>query len=303
MYNFLRRLFHLLPSFFRLKIKSVWLRRKKKKLAVNLRRKKKRVRLANGAVTIVQFVEELRRLGIDRGDVIFMQVSFNELYTLEASPNDILTAIKSLIGPDGSLFMPAYTSPKEDEDWVFDVERTPTYTGIVNEVFRRSDGVLRSIHPRHSICGVGPIALDVLSNHEKCSYADGVGSPFDKLRKYSNAKILTLGLPRGFVSFLHWLEDYEPSKLPFRVHEEAPRSYSVVAPDTGAIVMKDYPVRAEVARRLNLEMIFQHLAKDSWAYKNLNGTDIYLYFLPNLSRDLLNARDIKNVIHYDRGFI
>jgi len=95
--------------------------------------------------------------------------------------------------------MPAYTIPKDTPHWVFDVNKEPTYSGVVNEVFQRSDGVIRSLHPGHSICGVGLQVAEILRNDEKCTFADGVGSLFDKMRAYPNATIVTLGHPPGFV--------------------------------------------------------------------------------------------------------
>jgi aminoglycoside 3-N-acetyltransferase len=115
--------------------------------------------------------------------------------------------------------MPAYsTNMAETPCRPFDVLREPTYTGIIPELFRREEGVIRSLNPRHSICGIGPHTKELLAGHENCVYVDGLDSPFDRIRRM-DAQSLCLGTRPGFHSFVHWVEDIEPEKFPVPAHE------------------------------------------------------------------------------------
>lgn len=240
--------------------------------------------------------QELHTLNISEGDVLFVQTSFGNLYTLDATPATLLSILRELVGPTGTLLMPAYTIPQSDEDWVFDPAREPTYTGIVNEIFRRSPGVIRSLHPRHSICGIGLQAPKLLEGHERCARADGIGSPFDKMRFLSNAKILTLGLPKGYVSFLHWIEDIAPEKLPFPVHIKKPIKLAIQS-EVGKIEILDYQIKSTVSNRLRLKNVSDNLTEKAMLYKYHKGIGIGVYPIMTLGQELSNLRD-RGIIHY-----
>ncbi len=285
MHLMLRTFLKLLPLGERSMIKKIWRKRLLRQKSAALKKRKEAARIEFGVISLEYFLEEIKELGIEEGDILFVQTSFNDLYTLLSTPSELIEGLRRLIGPLGTLLMPAYTIPEERPDWVFNLNTTPTYTGIVNEVFRRSAGVVRSLHPRHSICGMGYLAEEILADHEKCTYADGAGSPFDKMRVYSNAKILTLGLPPGYVSFLHWIEDIEPHIFAFQSHNSDVRFYKVKGNKTEQIEVKD---------RLNTKIVtinnFAFLSDAAWKYKNLKGNEIYLYSLPKLASELFELR-------------
>ncbi|HEX2458891.1 MAG TPA: AAC(3) family N-acetyltransferase, partial [Vicinamibacterales bacterium] len=56
----------------------------------------------------------------------------------------------------GTLAMPAFSMKGTMEgtlraDTVFDVKETPSTVGAVTEAFRKRSGVVRSLHPTHSV--------------------------------------------------------------------------------------------------------------------------------------------------------
>ncbi|GFO63836.1 AAC(3) family N-acetyltransferase [Geomonas paludis] len=288
------RLRSLLPEFLVQRIS------KKLRKREGARRKKEREALVRrlGTFDANELVETLHRAGVTQGSILFVQSSFNDMPTFRGNPLDILNALRRAVGPEGTLLMPAYTNnifetPPRD----FLVEREPTYTGIVNEMFRRSPGVLRSLHPRHSICGAGPMAEALLGGHERCLRADGPDSPFDRLRLRPDARILTLGLPPGYISFLHWIEDFEPEKLPFRVHDPEPLLCRVVQADGSAVEVADWQVAQEVAPRMDYRGLARNLSPQAMNFFQLRGTSIALYPVDRLSQELAALRD-RGIIHY-----
>ena len=268
------------------------------------RKKMKEISIARyGTYDAEELMEVLRNAGIQEGCVLFVQTSFNDMLTFKGSSIDALKALRKLVGSSGTLLMPAFTSnlfsePPRD----FDQDREPTYTGIINEMFRRTPGVIRSLHPRHSICGLGAQAETLLSGHENCQRADGPDSPFDRLRKRTDSYILTLGLSPDYVSFLHWVEDYQPEKLPFRVHKPDPVRCRLVDSRGRQLEVMDWHVADDVAAQLDSALVTRHLTSSAMRFWQLKGTDIGLYPVARLSEELLSLRD-KGILHYRRSML
>lgn len=252
----------------------------------------------HGTFDAVELLDVLRRMGIEPGSTLFVQSSFNDLHTFSGRPIDLLDALRQLVGPAGTLLMPAYTAGLPNPDGsALDLGRLPTYTGIVNELFRRSPDAVRSLHPRHSICGAGPLAASLLEHHERCLYADGKDSPFDRLRRVEGAKILTLGLPAGFTSFLHWIEDIEPERLPFPVHDPAARHFALRDPQGTVVEVRDMHLRPEMASRLDLPAIVRTLTERQFRLVVHRGVSLGLYDVPAFAEQLVALRDA-GILHY-----
>jgi aminoglycoside 3-N-acetyltransferase len=252
----------------------------------------------HGTFDAEELVTVLRKAGLQVGSVLFVHCSFNDLYTFSGTSMDVLIALNTLVGKSGTLLMPAYTTNTLSiQPRLFDAAREPTYTGLVNELFRRSPGVIRSLHPRHSICGLGPLAEDLLSGHEACVRSDGPDSPFDRLRKRDDANILTLGLPPGYISILHWVEDLDPSKLPFRVHADEPITCQVRDMKGRIAVVQDWNTINNVAVRTDYERFSQYLSSSAMRYWAHKGVVLGLYPAKALAEELLVLRD-RGIIHY-----
>jgi aminoglycoside N3'-acetyltransferase len=269
----------------------------RKRRAARLRAAKARAIATHGKVASAELAGVLRAAGVSAGDILFFQCSFNDLYTFEGSPVALLQLLRNLIGPSGTLLMPAYTHVSASRSQPFRPADDATYTGIVSEIFRRSPGVIRSLHPRHSICGVGPMAEHLLAQHQSCARADGPDSPFDRMRRLPESKILTLGMPRGCISFLHWVEDFEPEKLPLVVHRAAQITCSIEMPDGKLLPVQDLRARADAAARLSIDRLFQRVSADACRFMHFKGIAIGIYPMMQLARELLALRD-DGVIHY-----
>jgi aminoglycoside 3-N-acetyltransferase len=251
-----------------------------------------------GTFDAEELVAVLREVGVREGSVLFVHCSFNDFYTFSGTSMDVLTVLRTLVGPSGTLLMPAYTTNTFSKPLrLFDTTREPTYTGLVNELFRRSPGVIRSLHPRHSICGEGPLANELLSGHEACIRADGPDSPFDRLRQRDDAHVLTLGLPPGYLSILHWVEDLDPSKFPFRVHADEPILCQVRDMNGSMAVVQDWQIINNVAARLDYEGISQYFSPAAMRHWTHKSVALGLYHVKTLTGELLVLRD-RGIIHY-----
>lgn len=268
-----------------------WLRRKRNIWRAR-RREHLRKKLTNrhGTFTAVQLVSFCRYAGIQKDGVLFVQCSYNDLVTYNGTPYELLSALREIVGPQGTLLMPAYTTNMSDSPCrPFDILRESTYTGIIPELFRREDGVIRSLHPWHSICGLGPRAAELLDGHENCMYGDGPDSPFDRMRKM-NAQSLCLGMVPNpdRHSFMHWVEDIEPEKYPTKVHE-GPFDCLLQNTEGKEIRRPFYRQRPEIRKRGWL--IAKHLGASAMRVLEFHGIPLCIYSLPTLAEELLALRD------------
>ena len=267
-----------------------WVKRKR-----NLRRKRRFANLRSrmikkhGNFTAKELVTACRMAGVQEGCILFVQCSYDDLLTYKGTPYDLLSGLRELVGPQGTLLMPAYTTNMWDTPCrPFDVLREPTYTGILPELFRREDGVVRSLHPRHSICGLGPHAGELLAGHEECVYADGPDSPFDRIRKLDGAQSVCLGLRPGFHSFVHWVEDIEPEKYPIPMHEGP---FDCLLRDAnGKEIQRPFYRRPRRQRNQDV-LIGKNLGPDAMRPLQFHGVWLCFYTWPALASELLALRD------------
>jgi aminoglycoside 3-N-acetyltransferase len=268
----------------------VWVRRKRN-LWRNRRRASLRLQMIerHGTFTTEELMIACHMAGVREGCVLFVQCSYNDLLTYSGTPYDLLNGLRELVGPEGTLLMPAYSNNMgETSSRPFDVLREPTYTGILPELFRREEGVIRSLHPRHSICGLGPHAMDLLAGHEDCVYADGPDSPFDRMRRLDGAKSICLGMRPGFHSFVHWVEDIEPDKFPFPAHEGP--FVCLLRDANGKEIQRPFYRRPD--GQLNQDtLIGKNLGPDAMRVLQFHGVSICFYTWPALATELLALRD------------
>jgi aminoglycoside 3-N-acetyltransferase len=121
----------------------------------------------------------LRRMGIQPGDTVLVHSSFDGMRYFEGTPQDAIHAFRDLVGPQGTLLMPAFSFVGRSYDYLssnptFDLRRTPARTGLICELFRRQPDVIRSLHPTHSVIAAGPLARSIVDDHQNSV------TPFDE---------------------------------------------------------------------------------------------------------------------------
>jgi aminoglycoside N3'-acetyltransferase len=181
---------------------------RKRRLALKKRIWRKPVSLADTR-------EMLRSLGVTRGRVVWVQSSWNEFYNLTAKPTDVLGLLCDLVGPEGTLVMPAFPVDQDPEK-VLQIDMAPSSSGLLTELFRRQKGVLRSIHLSSSVCALGPAADFLVRDHHKDIFAWGLQTPFCRLREV-DARLVCLGLGRFVTNLtpLHAVECLLYDEVPY----------------------------------------------------------------------------------------
>jgi aminoglycoside 3-N-acetyltransferase len=165
---------------------------------------------------LIQF---LYRLGVRQGDVLLVHSSFDRFEGFSGKPTDVILALQQVVGSSGTVLMPTlpFTGTAVDyaaQSVIFDVTSTPSRMGLLTEIFRRSPGVVRSVHPTHSVAAWGARAKEIIVDHHLVKTPCGKGSPFIRLLEL-DGRILFLGTGIGSMTFFHAVEELLASQMPF----------------------------------------------------------------------------------------
>lgn len=168
-------------------------------------------------------------LGLVNGDTVYIHSSTDQL-NLGFPFYRILSLVQEVIGGDGTVLLPTYPNrrPVSSHEYllrgeVFDVRRTPSYTGLLSEFARRQKNAIRSLHPTKSVCAIGPRAHELTATHRNSPYPYDTCSPYYKLIDY-NAKIVGLGVWTQYLSFVYCADDALKDEAP--VHTYFPEKFA-----------------------------------------------------------------------------
>jgi aminoglycoside 3-N-acetyltransferase len=196
-------------------------------------------------------------LGLETGDVVFVHIAFNEFVGFTGRPSDVLASLRSAVSESGTLLMPSTGFDGTTVDYarsgqVFDVRRTASQMGLVTELFRRSSGTIRSLHPTHPALASGPRADELLRDHPLATTPCGQHSPYAKLCE-ADAKIALLGTGIGAMTYYHCLEERLESLLPESpfTQERFDLAYRGYDGETRHISTRLFDPRVAARRRLN----------------------------------------------------
>jgi aminoglycoside 3-N-acetyltransferase len=94
----------------------------------------------NIMILIQEVADQLRALRVKKDGVLLVHTSFRAVRPIEGGPLGLIEALCDVLGPDGTLVMPAWTG---DADEPFDPASTPTSPdlGVVPDTLWRLPGV------------------------------------------------------------------------------------------------------------------------------------------------------------------
>ena len=177
-------------------------------------------------------VEDLKNLGLQKGDTVIVHSSLKSMGQVDGGANTVIDAIIEVIGNDGTVLFPAFSWDPCISTLKFDAKNTPCCVGTIPEVFRKREGVIRSLHPTHSLSAYGKHAKYLVKDHELDTTPVGKNSPLQKLIELGG-KILMLGCGLRPNTFMHGVE--EIGGAPYVLG--APKTFEMTDVD-GTIVKK-----------------------------------------------------------------
>ena len=150
--------------------------------------------------------QQLRALGVMPGDVLFVHSSMKAIGT-SLSPETILQTLYEAVCPGGTLLLPAFTyASVTPEHPVFDSRTAEPCVGLLPRTFFRMPGVVRSIHPTHSVCALGQDAVRLTKDHVLDETPVGPHAPLMQLAS-CGGKLLFIGDILHACTFMHGVEE------------------------------------------------------------------------------------------------
>lgn len=161
-------------------------------------------------ITKEGIIKALKSVGVRRGQIIYLQSSLYSLGKIEGIKTReefckiYYESIFELIGKEGTLVVPTYTTQVARFDIDFIWEETPSLMGTFSEYIRCHPESLRSMHPLKSVTAIGKNKAFICKDNGTSDY--GWDSPFHRML-IKKSKILTMGLPSIYVvGIAHHLE-------------------------------------------------------------------------------------------------
>jgi aminoglycoside N3'-acetyltransferase len=134
--------------------------------------------------------------------VLVVHTAFSRVGPVESGPAGLIQALRTALGPAGTLVMPAMA---DDDLHVFDPAVSPCHAmGVVADTFWRLPGVFRSDSP-HAFAAVGPHAPEITRDHP-VEIPHGPDSPVGRVHEL-DGQVLLLGVGHDANTTLHLAEN------------------------------------------------------------------------------------------------
>ena len=158
--------------------------------------------------TYVSLRKDLENLGIPQDGTLLIHSSMKSIGDVEGRADTVLDVFMDYFQEAGLLVFPTLTWSNVNADQpVFNVRETPSVVGILPQLFRQRPGVIRSLHPTHSLAAWGREAAAFTEGHERFDSPACEFSPWRRLVGYK-AQILFLGASIAHNTFLHGVEEW-----------------------------------------------------------------------------------------------
>ncbi len=178
-------------------------------------------------------LSDLKKSGIDPCGTLLVHSSVKSVGECENGADTILDALIEFM-KDGLLVLPTHTwrnitwdSFDKDNvpigaNTIYDPLNTPSCVGVLTNLFLRRKGVVRSLHPTHSVAAIGKNAGEYIRGEELTSSPCPRNGCYGKLYDL-NAQILFLGCDLSRNTFLHGVEEW--NKIPERLTDKPQMLY------------------------------------------------------------------------------
>lgn len=196
---------------------------------------------------LAQIIDKLR---IERSGCLFVHHSYGNL-NLGFNPSKLIELLMEKVGEDGNIMMVA--TPFRgvglrylEKNSVFDVVKDSCCSGLISEIFRRKEGVFRTIHPLSSNYIWGKRAKELSLQDRNLAYPyseDSVYGYGDRV----NAKVIGLGIDvHESLTPMHYFEYLKRDVYPIYTK----RKYKVkVKTSTDEFYLYTYAPNPKITRR------------------------------------------------------
>jgi hypothetical protein len=225
------------------------------------------------------------------------------MYT--GNPVELVAALAGICGRERTLVMPSFVMGGRSFDREgyyrnrpFDVRRTPSDMGLLAEVFRRTPGVMRSLHPTCSVCALGPLAGELTASHHLASTGLATDSPFGMMTRRRTA-ILGLGVEYyRCLTHAHTATDELGDAFPIKF---AKCSMPVTLIDyDGRHIEHDLGL-PDPSEKLDLRLLWSLLSKDELVEWRFRGVPLFIVTQAGIVTERLVQAARRGITIYGRA--
>jgi len=174
--------------------------------------------------TKAELIAQLADMGVDRNGTLLVHSSMKAIGEVDGGADTVLDALTEYM-KDGLLVLPTHTWRQMSKTYtVFDSRTEPSCVGLLTNLFLKREGVVRSLHPTHSVAALGHDAEDYTSGEETtlspCPRHGCWGKLYDR-----KAQILFVGCSLKSNTYLHGVEEWidTPNRL-----DPSPQDFTVI---------------------------------------------------------------------------
>jgi aminoglycoside 3-N-acetyltransferase len=169
----------------------------------------------------------MKEMGIQSTDTVLIHSSMKSIGTVEGGADTVLDVFMEYLS-EGLLILPTHTwaNMSQTHD-VYDPANEPSCVGLLTNLFRKREGVHRSLHPTHSLAAFGKDSINFLKGEDDMTTPCSPDGCYNRLRE-RNAKILLLGVNHSRNTYLHCVE--EVLQVPDRL-TLSPVRFQIIMPD------------------------------------------------------------------------
>ena len=179
--------------------------------------------------------ENLKQLGIKRSDNVLVHSSMKSIGAVDGGADTVLDVFCEYLAESGNIALPSHSwDTINDEHNIFDPKTEPCCVGLLPNLFIKRKGVLRSLHPTHSIAITGKDAEDFVRDEHLIDTPCGRMGCWGKLYDY-NFKIMFLGCGTKCNTYIHGVEEW--CEVPDRITDHY-HKFKIVMPD-GSLFDRD----------------------------------------------------------------
>jgi aminoglycoside 3-N-acetyltransferase len=157
-----------------------------------------------------EIMNGLRRLGITLGDILFVHSSLSSFGYVEGGAKTVIDALLETVGKDGTVLVPTLTGNEylsKENPPKFNPATSECWTGIIPETLRKMRESKRSLHPTHSVAGIGKDTDLLIKDHiDSITPCDEL-SPYGKIASLDNSYILLIGVDLNSCTIFHHVEE------------------------------------------------------------------------------------------------
>jgi aminoglycoside 3-N-acetyltransferase len=244
-------------------------------------------------------------LGLGPTDVVYVHSGMDGL-NLAFPFYRVLFLIQEVIGPGGTVLFPTYPNHRISsyeyllQKKVFDVRRTPSYTGILTEFARRQRNAVRSLHPTKSVCAIGPVAREITATHHLSPYPYDTCSPYYKLIE-RGGKIIGLGATTNYISFGYCVDDALKEKFPVRVYHDQVFDAACINYQGEHVVARTYAHDMSTVVHPDMPRFMKtYASEDACRDLSVRGMKFFRASAPKLFAEMMKLAE-RDIIAYPRS--